>query len=173
MASSTAFNGMYYFFAVKQEGCDKWTIHNKKFVITLVDGQINGDYLSTMWFTCLLSDEVSYEFMVIAIEVESVDWQLTTIEFHINSHSNYHTIPNVCLYGKLSNKLLQETKVKIANRLDNKPYNNVCVPVHCNLNIGDAHTDELVITIQGAINKTDCKHKIMYTMTLPSFTCTV
>ena len=168
-----SYNDKCYFFAVKQEGCDKWTIHNKKFVTTLVNGQVNGDYLSTMWFNCLLGDEVSYEFMVIENEVESATSRLTSIEYQINSHINYDTVPNVYLYGNISSELLRETKIKIANRLDNKTCDIACLPAHCSLNIGDKHTDELVITIQGAINKTSDNPKIMYTMTLPSFTHTV
>ena len=156
---------MYYFFAVKQGGCDKWTVLNKKFVLTIVNGRANGDYLTTMWFNCLLVDEVSYEFMVIENDVESA----TRIEYQINSSINYHTIPNVCLYGKISRELLQETKIKISNRLDNKSCDIECIPIHCSLNIGDKTTDELVINLQGTINKMADKSKIIYTLTLPSF----
>lgn len=167
--STRVHRGMEYFFALKSNDSDKWAICNKRFVLSIND-HIFGEYLTTMWFNCLMKD-TSYEFMIIKVGVETDFRHRNQIAYQINSGTNYRNIPNVFLYGQINFDCLKETKNKIANMMDGEMYAMASIPVRCEIVIGDKNMDEIIITLQGSYTtETSCDEpEIMYTFTLPMF----
>lgn len=161
--------GMEYFFALKSKDSDKWVICNKRFVLS-IDEHVFGEYLTTMWFNCLMKD-TSYEFMIVKLHVGSDYRQRNQIAYQINLGINYHNIPNVFLYGQINFDYLKETKNKIANMMSGETYAMASIPIRCDLIIGDKNNNDLIITMQGSYtSESPCDEpEIMYTFTLPMF----
>ena len=166
---------MEYFFAMKPEHSEKWIIRNKRFVLNSGE-HLFGEYLTTIWFNQLIREEdnQSYDFMIIKVDSETDSRQRRRIVYQINYNRNYINIPNVFLYGRISEKKIKEIKKKVSLTLSKEMYSMAAIPVHCDLVIGDKNRDELIITIQGSYKKntieTCCDEpEIIYSFTLPMF----
>jgi len=168
IANVKSYEGVEYMFASRQEG-DKWNIYHKKFILS-VGESIIGQYLTTMWFSCIVHDSTTYEFMVIQID-ETMCMSYNDIERQINSTPNYLNIPIVFMYGRIKSDTIKYYKLKIQDIIDKNNHSIVSFPIDCDLLIGDKNKHNLNITIQGNFNKdNDDKKSISYILTLPMFT---